>query len=364
MAQYEEIYDKSHLTAVDAERTDTLTELEKTYGDMIGNTDSYYDKQIQASQDWADKQTEIQNQQTAFTEEKIEQQREQAHKDYIKEQAGAYKDWQNQTNPYGAEAEKMAAAGLAHTGFAESSQVRMYTAYQNRVAIAREAFAQATLNYDNAIKEARLQNSAALAEIAYQSYQQQLELSLQGFQYKNALISELTDKQLQTKQYYSNEYQRVLDQINQQNALAEEVRQFNLNYNEQMRQFNEEMARLKAKDEAEAQQAAAELAQRKAELEEEKRQFDAQMAQKSAQLTSSNKQASQTAARAKIRESVGSTNSNNSTSATDYFNAMIASGATKNQVSAEISKAVKEGVITQEEATELRKLFVPIGVEY
>ena len=285
MAQYEEIYDKSNLTAVENEKTEALSDLEQTYGDMISNTDSYYDKLSQNAQNWGDKQTEIQNQQLAFTEEKIEQQREQAHKDYIKEQSGAYADWQKQSNQYGANAEKMAAQGLQNTGYSESSQVSMYNTYQNRVATAREAFVQATLNYDNAIKEARLQNSATLAEIAYQTYQQQLELSLQGFQYKNSLISELTDKELQTKQFYSNEYQRVLDQINTQNALAEEVRQYNQSYNEQVRQFNEEMARLKAKDSADAAQAAAELAQRKAELDEEKRQFDAQMAKKSAQIT-------------------------------------------------------------------------------
>ena len=226
MAQYEEYYDKSHLTAVDNEKTEALSNLEKTYGDMISSSDTYYDKQIQASKDWADKQTEIQNQQLAFTEEKVEQQRAQAQKDYIKEQSGAYVDWQKQSNQYGVEAEKMAAQGLKDTGYSETSQIGMYTAYQNRVATAREAFVQATLNYDNAIKEARLQNSATLAEIAYQSYQQQLELSLQGFQYKNALISELTDKKLQTQQYYSSEYQRILDQLNQQNALAEEARQF------------------------------------------------------------------------------------------------------------------------------------------
>lgn len=378
MAQYEEIYDESNLTAVDTERTEALSDLEQTYGDMISNTDSYYDKLSQNAQNWGDKQTEIQNQQLAFTEEKIEQQREQAHKDYIKEQSGAYTDWQKQSNQYGANAEKMAAQGLQNTGYSETSQVSMYNTYQNRVATAREAFAQATLNYDNAIKEARLQNSAALAEIAYQTYQQQLELSLQGFQYKNSLISELTDKELQTKQYYSNEYQRVLDQINAQNALAEEVRQFNLNYEEQVRQFNEEMERLKAKDSEEAEQAAAELEQRKAELDEEKRQFDAQMEQKSAQITggsSGNSSGGSGGGSSKLLDNHGvltlgdiksgnSTNSNKSTSAKDYFNAMIASGATKSQVSAEISKAVKEGVITQKEATELRKLFVPIGVEY
>jgi hypothetical protein len=94
------------------------------------------------------------------------------------------------------------------------------------------------LNYDNAIKEARLQNSATLAEIAFQTYQKSLELSLQGFQYKNSLISELTDKKLQTKQYYSTEQQRIVDQINQQNALAEQARQFNA----ELKQAQDELA--------------------------------------------------------------------------------------------------------------------------
>jgi hypothetical protein len=248
VAQYEEIYDKSHLTAVENEKAGALSELEKTYGDMIGNSDTYFDKMVENTEKWGDKQTEIQNQQLAFTEEKIQQQREQAQKDYIKEQSGAYVDWQKQSNQYGVEAEKMAAQGLKNTGFSETSQVAMYSAYQNRVAIAREAFVQASLNYDNAIKEARLQNSATLAEIAFQTYQKSLELSLQGFQYKNSLISELTDKKLQTKQYYSTEQQRIVDQINQQNALAEQVRQYNL-----------ELERQKEKDRQAAEQAAAEL---------------------------------------------------------------------------------------------------------
>ena len=344
---YEEIYDKSHLNAVDAEKNEALSELDKTYGDMIGNTDSYYDGLIQNTEQWGDKQTEIQKEQLAFTEEKIEQQREQAHKDYIKEQSGAYVDWQKQSNQYGVNAEKMAAQGLQNTGYSETSQVGMYNAYQNRVAVAREVFAEASLSYDNAIKEARLQNSATLAEIAFNTLQTKLELGLEGFQYKNALVSELTDKKLQTKQYYSNETQRILDQINQQNALAEEVRQFNLNYNEQMRQFNEEMARLKAKDSAEAAQAAAELAQRKAELEEEKRQFDAQMAQKSASISGGSSGGSSKVVSNKGVATLGdikSGNANNSNSNLVVVNSpLTAEGAAKKVASGELIVTKQEG---------------------
>lgn len=282
---YEVNYDDKRFTQVNDEKKDALSEVDKTYGEMIGNSDQYYDKLIDNAEKWKDEQTNIQNQQTELALEKIEQQKAQAQKDYIREQSGAYADWQKQSNQYGANAEKMAAQGLATTGYSESSQVGMYNAYQNRVATAREAFVQATLNYDNAMKEARLQNSAALAEIAYQTYQQQLELSLQGFQYKNALITEQMNKKLEVDQMYYSRWQDVLQQINTENAMAEEIRQFNLNYNEQVRQFNEEMARLRAKDAAENAAEIQRLELQKAQLAEEKRQFDEQMAQKSASLS-------------------------------------------------------------------------------
>jgi hypothetical protein len=115
----------------------------------------------------------------------------------------------------------------------------MYNTYQNRVATAREVFNQAVLNYNNSIKEAQLQNSAALAEIAFQTLQQTLELSLQGFQYKNQLILEQANKKLEIDNIYWNRYQDVLQQINTENALAEDIRQ----YNETMK-WNTEQAEL------------------------------------------------------------------------------------------------------------------------
>ena len=236
---YEIDYNDERFDKVESDKSQALTELEATYGGMIGSTDQYFDKQIQATQDWADKQTQLQNERTDFTIEQIEQQKDQANKDYIKEQSGAYVDWQKQSNKYGVEAEKMASSGLTGTGYSESSQVSMYNTYQNRVATARESYNQAILNYNNAIKDAQLQNNAALAEIAYNALQQQLELSLQGFQYKNQLILEQANKKIELDNMYYNRYQDVLQQINTENALAEDIRQ----YNETMK-WNTEQAEL------------------------------------------------------------------------------------------------------------------------
>ena len=224
---YDINYEDERFAQVEADKNNALTELEETYSGMIENSDKYYDNLIQSSKDWADQQSQLQQEKTDFTIEQINQQKDKAEKDYIKEQSGAYVDWQKQSNQYGSEAEKMASAGLTNTGFSESSQVSMYNTYQNRVATARESFNNAVLNYNNSIKDAQLQNNSILAEIAYNSLQQQLELSLQGFQYKNNLILEQASKKTELNNTYYNRYLDVLNQINTENAMAEDVRQFN-----------------------------------------------------------------------------------------------------------------------------------------
>lgn len=220
-------YNSEQFQKVEADKQDALTENSQVYGDMIAGADKFYTDLQNQHMEWADKQAQIQQENTDFTIEKIEQQKEQAQKDYLKEQSGAYVDWQKQSNRYGVEAERQASAGLTGSGYSESSQVAMYNTYQNRVATAREVLAQAKLNYDNGIKEAMLQNNAALAEIYANAYLKQAELALEGFQYKNTLILEQANKKLEIDQMYYNRWQDVLQQVNTENALAEDIRQFN-----------------------------------------------------------------------------------------------------------------------------------------
>jgi hypothetical protein len=312
---YEIDYNDERFTRVETDKQEALSENEKTYSGMINESDKYYQAQIDASKNWAETQKQNQQEQTDFTIEQIEQQKEQANKDYIKEQSGSYVDWQKQSNQYGANAEKMAANGFTNTGYSESSQVSMYNTYQNRVATARESYNQAVLSYNNAIKDARLQNNAALAEIAYTALQQQLELSLQGFQYKNQLILAQADKKMEIENTYYNRYKDVLAQINTENALKEEVRQYDQNYalevkkynedvrqfnqnynfemnkfNESIRQFNEEIKRLKEKDAKEYKLEIEKLELQKKQVEEAKRQFEAEQKLKKAQLNEQKRQ--------------------------------------------------------------------------
>jgi hypothetical protein len=212
---FETDYTDERFDKVNQEHEADMNKLQQTVGGMIGQTDKFYEDLKNQSQEWADKQAQIQQENTDFAIEKIEQQKEKAQSDYLKEQSGAYADWRKQSNQYGVEAEKMASSGLANTGFSESSQVGMYNTYQIRVATARQVMAEAKLNYDNGIKEAMLQNNAALAEIYANAYQKQLELALQGFQYKNQLILDLADREQKLK---DNKWQKELAIIQQQNT--------------------------------------------------------------------------------------------------------------------------------------------------
>ena len=352
---YDIDYNDKRFTEVKADEKAALNEVDVTYGEMIGNADKYYQDQMDAVERWKDEQTDIQNAQTDFAIEQINQQKDQTKKDYTKEQSGAYVDWQKQSNQYGANAEQMAAQGMTNTGYSESSQVGMYNTYQNRVATARESFQRAILSYDNAIEQARLQNNAALAEIAYNALQQQLELSLEGFQYKNQLVIEKSNKKMEVESYYHNVYQDVLAQINAENAMAEEVRQYNES---------------KALEEAKLRQQK-EISD--AQLAEEQRQFNETMALNKAKIYNTGSKSQSNAANNRkmmdqlsIHESGEATNVKQSEyqKAEQYIEELIASGASKSKVANEITQAYVKGAITADEMKKLRQTFTPRGVEY
>lgn len=235
-------FNDQRLKAVTDEKNNALNNVNNTYNSMVNSTEQYYQQQVDASKDYAQKQAEIQQANTDFAIEKIEQEKEQAQKDYTKEQKGAYADYQKQVNDYGVNAEQMASSGLSNTGYSESSKVSMYNTYQNRYATARESYNKAVLNYDNGIKEAQLANNSALAEISYNALKTQLELSLEGFQYKNTLLQNQISTQQNIESLYQTKWQSVLDQINTENALAEQIRQYNETLAFQKQQAAQEQA--------------------------------------------------------------------------------------------------------------------------
>jgi hypothetical protein len=220
-------YNDSRFQEVEKEKQAALNNVNNTYNQMINQSDSYYNSLANQVQDYANKQTEIQQANTDFAIDKIEQQKDWATKDYQKEQKAAYTDYQKGIDNYGVNNENMAASGLTNTGYSESSRVSMFNTYQNRYATARDTFNRAIQNYDNGIREAQLSNNAKLAEIAANAQAKALELALQGFQYKNTLLQSQLNAQQTTEDRYYSRWKDTLNQINTENQLAEQKRQFN-----------------------------------------------------------------------------------------------------------------------------------------
>lgn len=211
-------YNDQRFQQVNNEKQARLNEVNNTYNNMINQSEQYYNNLANEAEAYGNKQQELQQQKTDFAIDKIEQQKDWAKQDYTKEQKGAYQDYAKQTNNYGVNAEQMAQSGLLGTGYAESSRVAMYNAYQNRVATARESYNRAVVDYDNAIKDAQLANNAALAELAHNTLQTKLELALQGFQYKNDLLQKQIAYKNETEDRYYNRWKDVLSQINTEKA--------------------------------------------------------------------------------------------------------------------------------------------------
>lgn len=239
---YDINYDDERFQAVNDKWDGISDEVANSYQGMINSSDRFYQNLQDTMKQNAEVQKQNQQANTDFTIEKIEQQKEQARKDYTKEQSGAYQDWQKQSNQYGVNAEKMAAQGMDRTGFSESSKVAMYNQYQNRVATAREVLSQAMLNYDNNIKEAMLQNNSILAQIEAETALKMAELALDGFQYKNNLILESTNKKIELEQMRSDEWYKVLNQMNTENQFKESIRQYEQNFAEDVRQYEQNFA--------------------------------------------------------------------------------------------------------------------------
>lgn len=233
---------EADLNAIQVQGATDLNQSNATFDKMIAEQNQAQDEALGLVTSAAQKQEAAANEQLAVTIQGIELNKEQARQDYIKEQSASYQDWQKQSNQYGANAEAMAAQGLTNTGFSESSQVAMYTAHQNRIAVARDSFNRITANYNQGIAEAKAQNNSVLAEIWTNAYQQQSEMIIAFVQQDNDLLQAKADAAYKIKQTAHANYMEVLKRIEAQNQFDKEMEYKNASLAESKRQHDAEMA--------------------------------------------------------------------------------------------------------------------------
>ena len=95
---YEINYEDERFKNVENEKQDRLNEVNTAYDNMVNQSDEFYQRQIDAVKDYNTTQQDLQNQQTELAVNEINQAKEKANKDYLREQRGAYTDWQKQSN--------------------------------------------------------------------------------------------------------------------------------------------------------------------------------------------------------------------------------------------------------------------------
>lgn len=261
------------LAGIKAEETETIDGYKKTIDGVIGGVDTMVADQQAKIEEGAQELIDAQNDYTDETVKIIEGQKKEARKDYEDEARGAYTEWKLQSDPFGANAEQMAANGLSRSGFSESSKVRMYQSYQSRKALAYKAFSKAMTEYNNQITMARAQNSVTIAQIASDAIKEKARIALEGFYYKNDLIIGKANKELEIGQYYDGKWQDTYDRMVDE---ARDERDFTYQQ-EQDRKAQEWRESEAARDQANWQ---AELEQRQAENAQDQANWQAELKQR------------------------------------------------------------------------------------
>lgn len=240
--------EQERYSALEQEKQNALNNSNKTYEDLLTQNQQYSNSVNDYLNKYQTTQNDIYDKQIQFQVDLQNQNKEKAEKEYQKEAIASKNAYYDFINPYGVQAEIQAQNGLNRTGYSETVKSQAWTTQQNRTAQARASMNEAKLQFDNAIKEAYLNNDVNKANLALQILQQQQEETLRNFNY----ISDTKQNQLSTSlnldSEYNNRYNTLYSQIQQEKAREEAIRQWEAEMAEKQRQYNESLAYQKEQD--------------------------------------------------------------------------------------------------------------------
>lgn len=236
------------LLNIQKEQQNAVTNSNNIYQGLLDDSQALHDQQ----QNFLNEQEKIQNanldKQLANQTQKIEQQKQVAQQNFETESKKALNDYTAFTNPYGYQAEAMASQGLSQSGVSETAKLGGFNTYQNRLAVANKTMQDAFTSYDMAINDAILNNDVAKAENALNKLAMSLEYSTNFFNNKSSITqNQMANQQALNSEYY-NRYQTEYQNIQNEKAQAEAIRQFNKQFEEEQRQYNQNLAYQKSRD--------------------------------------------------------------------------------------------------------------------
>ena len=142
-------------------------------------------KQEQMLDNSLQKQQDIVNQQTDMNVAEIERNKQKLDEDVNKTNRALYTEYKKASNPYGANAERLASQGLLNSGYAETTQTNLYNTYQKNVTDTLNNARNLKADFDNEITKARQTGNLTLAQNALDLYKQKMQLLTQEYELRN-----------------------------------------------------------------------------------------------------------------------------------------------------------------------------------
>lgn len=191
--------------------------MENEYKDIEDLTN----KQSALIDEQANRQREINEQQTQMAVDELAHERDKIDAQTAKTTSGLYTNYQKNVNNYGVQAEQRARMGLGNSGYAESSRTKLYNDYQKNVTDTVNSANQLKADFDFKMAQARQSGNLAQAQSDLALLTQKMQLLTQEYDLRN-----------NREQYlYQKERNAVADnQWNQQFDYNKSINDRNFNY--------------------------------------------------------------------------------------------------------------------------------------
>lgn len=230
------------LYKVEQQKQQALNQSNNMYQGLLNDNQALYDKQNAYANEQEVIQNNILDKQLANQRTEIERQKEIANQNFQTESKRAKNDYTAFINPYGVQAESQASRGLANSGLAETTKLGGWNTYQNRLANANKVMQDAFTQYDKDLNEAILNNDVQKAQNALNKLQMQLEYSQSYYNNKSSISQNQLSNNQNLDSDYFNRYQTEYGNIQAEKAAEEARRQWEAEFAEQQRQYNENLA--------------------------------------------------------------------------------------------------------------------------
>jgi len=179
--------------------------------------DALYNSQNQALENQKEMQKNIIDRQTDIEVNRMNTEKADYDEEATKEAKGLYANYKKASSNYGAEAEARAERGLNNSGYAESSQVNLYNTYQKNVTEVMNTTNKLKAKVDLSINEAYAKADVQKAQAELALYEQQTDLALQTYQFKQNRDQFEWQKETWQKEFDFNreqfEYQKQRDAV-------------------------------------------------------------------------------------------------------------------------------------------------------